>query len=59
MKYEYKVLSPLKWSGNINGDYGYEINGFKSDKGYSTHRGASAAMHREVTKLEKRAAQIN
>ncbi len=48
---EYRVLGPLKFSGSLYGDFGYEINGQKSEKGYVSRRGAEAAMLRKVERM--------
>ena len=48
----YKVLRPSEFSGDFNGDFGYEINGTKSDKGYVSKIGARNAMYRKLDKLE-------
>ena len=53
MNVTYKILSPLEYSGSIYGDYGYEINGEKSKKGYLSRKGADSAMYRELEKRSK------
>lgn len=52
MASSYKVLSPLKFSGSIHGDWGYEIDGVKSDRGYVSRKAASLALHRKLEKEE-------
>lgn len=52
MKNNFKVLSPKQFSGTVNGDWGYEINGIRSDKGYVSRTGAYNAMWRELDKRE-------
>ena len=46
----YSVLSPLKFSGSVYGDFGYQINGVNSPKGYTSREGAKRAMERELTR---------
>lgn len=48
----YKLLSPMEFGGSIYSDYGYEINGIKSDKGYGNKQTAKRAMERELEKIE-------
>ena len=47
---QYKVLSPLEFSGSSSGDYGYEIENVKSIKSYVSESGARKAMNKELTK---------
>jgi len=51
MNIKYKVLSPIAFSGSPYGDFGYEIDGVKSSKGYSSERGARVAMERVLEKM--------
>lgn len=45
-----KILSPRDFSGSVHGDYGYEINGVKSDKGYISRSSAQKALDRRIEK---------
>jgi len=51
-KYKYRVLNPTDFSGDANGDFGYELNGIKSTNSYVSRAGASNAMWRRIEKLE-------
>jgi hypothetical protein len=46
-----KILSPMEFSGSLYGDYGFEINGKKSDNSYASKQGAKRAMEREINKI--------
>lgn len=48
-----QVLTPREYSGSIHGDYGYQINGVKSENGYVSRSGAEKAMYRRLAKMEK------
>lgn len=48
-----KILSPLEYSGSIHGDWGYEIDGVKSEMSYVSRIGARNAMNRKLEKLNK------
>lgn len=50
MTVKYKILSPLQYSGSLGGDYGYEIDGIKSERGYVSKSGAYKAMWRKIEK---------
>ncbi len=41
-----RVLNPREFSGSIHGDYGFEINGVRSERGYVSRNGARQAMYR-------------
>lgn len=47
-----RVLKPYEFCGDVNGDYGYEIDGMKSKNSYVSDSGARKAMHRALEKLE-------
>ncbi len=49
---KYRVLSPKDFSGNVHGDFGYQINGTKSSIGYVSRKGARSAMHRALDKMD-------
>ena len=46
-----KVLRPIEFSGSRHGDYGFEIDGVRSEKGYASETGARNAMHRALEKI--------
>ena len=48
---KYKVLNPIEFSGWADGDYGYEIEGVKSDKSYVSSAGAKKAMYLRLRKM--------
>lgn len=45
------IVSPLEYSGSVYGDYGYEIDGVKSEKGYSSKASAKNALLKKLNKL--------
>ena len=50
---EYKILRPKEFSGSIYGDFGYELNGVRSEKGYVSKAGAEKALVRAIEKLKQ------
>lgn len=48
-----RILTPLQFSGSVHGDYGYEIDGVKSNKSYATAYSARRALARKLEKLNK------
>lgn len=51
MNHTYKVLNPVEFSGSLYGDFGYEIDGVKSENSYVSKNGAYNAMWRKLNKL--------
>lgn len=49
-----RVLRPKEYSGDVHGDYGYVLDGKKSDEGYVSARGAEKALERAIDKLAQR-----
>lgn len=47
----YRVLNPKEYSGSMDGDYGYEINGEKSARSYISRTSARKAMERRLEKM--------
>ena len=47
------VLSPLAYSGSVFGDYGYEIEGVKSERSYVSAYSARRALRRELIKINE------
>jgi hypothetical protein len=50
-KMNYHTLSPLEFSGSVHGDFGFVIDGVKSERGYVSRIGAYNAMCRKMDKM--------
>lgn len=48
-----KVLNPKEYSGSLYGDYGYILNGVKSERSYATRQAAQRAFDRARDKYWK------
>lgn len=49
----YRILRPYEYCGSIYGDYGYVLNGVKSEKGYVSRYAARKALERKFNKMRK------
>lgn len=46
-----KILKPFEFSGDYRGDYGFEINGIKSQQGYISKSSAKSALNRKLDQM--------
>lgn len=51
---KHRVLTPMEYSGSLHGDYGYEIDGVRSEIGYVSRVAAYEAMYRRIERDARR-----